>query len=205
MAVAAMRTALIACGTGSAADHGEANWAAGSKAASAGGSDGSGGVQGDHLAEEFFSAPARQKRLLAAVNAVLEHAHTLLYDLPGPHCDSDSRHCIAGVAMQLLELFPLIADAPADDAADGAAASELAPEVQSRCDELLLRTERLPHLPAVLQRGSDDKLRAALQHCSDDKLRRMCIADAALVRCRASSCWFGARRPALHDGIVSQA
>lgn len=186
MAVAAMRTALIACGTGSAADHGEANWAAGSKAASAGGSDGSGGVQGDHLAEEFFSAPARQKRLLAAVNAVLEHAHTLLYDLPGPHCDSDSRHCIAGVAMQLLELFPLIADAPADDAADGAAASELAPEVQSRCDELLLRTERL-------------------QHCSDDKLRRMCIADAALVRCRASSCWFGARRPALHDGIVSQA
>ena len=167
-AVAVLRTALTACGTGGA-DHGEADRSGDYEAASAGGRGGNGGLQSDDMAEEFFGAAARRTRVVSAVNAVLEHAHTLLYDLPGPHCDSETRHQIAGVAMELLELCPLISDAPAD-ADDAAAASELPLAVQSRCDELLLRTQQLPQLPAVLQRGSEDQL------------RRMCIADAALVR-----------------------
>ncbi len=166
LAVAALRASLAACGTDSTADYGKAEWSGDNEAASAGGSD---GMQGDDLAKEFFGAAARQKRLLAAVNTVLDHAHALLHDLPGLHLDPASRHRIASVATELLDLCPLIADAPISDAAEEAS-TELPPEVQTRCDELLLRTEQLPYLPAVLQRGSEDKL------------RRMCIADAALVR-----------------------
>ena len=141
-AVAALRSALAACGTGNAG-------------------------------ALFFSAATRRKRLCAAVNAVLEHAHTLVHDLPGPHCDSASRHRLAGVATKLLELCSLVADAPAGGAAAAQAADELTPDLQSRCDEMLPRAEHLPHLPAVLQRGHEDGL------------RRMCIADAALVRATA--------------------
>ena len=173
LAVAALRTALTACGTDGAAHHSQELWSADSRAVSEGDVA---GEHGDGLPEERFSPASQLRRLYAAVNAVLDHAHALLHDLPGPHLDPASRHRIASVATELLDLCPLIADAPAaNDAAAEEEAADLPPDVQMRCDAMLLQTEQLPHLPAVLQRGSEDKL------------RRMCITDAALVRPRPVS------------------
>ncbi len=96
---------------------------------------------------------------------MLEHAHTLLYDLPGPYSDSSSRHRLADAAMALLELRPLVAAGTADETE-----GELPLDLQTRCDEMSRRLQHLPLLPPMLQRGMEDGL------------RKMCIASAALVR-----------------------
>ena len=170
MAVAALRKALAACGTGGAQDEYET---AASDSTDDASQDGDAGSHAADDSGDWDGAAALQRRLRAAVNEVLEHGHTLLYDLPGPFSDSDSRQRIADTAMELLELSSALTEDPAEaPAAD--ASSDLAPEVQARCDSMHQRLGQLPYLPAVLQRGTEDGL------------RRMCVANAALVRSSGS-------------------
>lgn len=123
-------------------------------------------TSGGHAASDSDSEPAPKptpwyKRLACAARPFLEAAASLCQDLPSRHLPMPARQRIAAAASAVEEL---------QARADAAVMECPTAQIAQQCGHVLGLLRGLPALPSILGRASEDGL------------RRMCIADAALVR-----------------------